>query len=332
MRPVQTRYRINGVQLLSARRSSPDIGDQFVGHVSRNIIYSEYQQKIDKFINKMFVLMTIQSVSADHRKPHIVEVGNESTIIHKPADVHISSTYTELLVNHPDLIVQQAPILIHRPKAVLAPKPHLKQPPLVQQDTRIHHEHQIKRKYRKPKLPITRIRPHPKPSHIPISPIVESLPKAPIQTLPEAPIHEPILTDPIQPDSQDPELPSNTEPVPIPYPEIPNHEVSIPETPIPIPEIPVPHPDTPETSIPAIPPPDAQHENAIRQEELDDQFLRELQSKRPAWEHKGPIPPGEIIEFNENPQNEYVVDESQLDPSRLYLKAVYDHKSEGETD
>lgn len=35
------------------------------------------------------------------------------------------------------------------------------------------------------------------------------------------------------------------------------------------------------------------------------------------------IPDGEIIDVQENERNEYVVDERQLDPRRLYVKAIY---------
>lgn len=34
-------------------------------------------------------------------------------------------------------------------------------------------------------------------------------------------------------------------------------------------------------------------------------------------------PAGEVVEFVENERNEYVVDEAQLDPKRLYVEAVY---------
>lgn len=328
-----------------------------------------------------------------------MEVGNESTIIHKPADVHISATYTELLVNHPDLIVQQAPILIHRPKALLAPQRHQKQI-VVEQP---YHENQIRRKHRRPHLPSKRQRLRSETvkfpintavkldeaskasvaNKVPIVPIItKNDPKHPVFNIPILQNHLPIPA----PKILDHKIPFHKIPlhhgipvnhgVPshevlhqeIPRPEIPHpaiiHEIpphNIPPHTIPTHEIPIPAPGIPISEIPieddsnteASPPPtysvelpdnhhshhqlpasgDGAHPEDIPVDESeDDEFLRKLASKRPAWVHQGPIPEGEVIDFMENPENEYVVDESQLDPSKLYLKAVYDHKDEDEED
>lgn len=184
---------------------------------------------------------------------HIVEVGNESTIIHKPADVHISATYTELLVNHPDLIVQPAPILLHRPVAVLAPWP----------------KNQSPRKHRKP-LAKQHLKCISKPKHENRKIVANAHSKLP-QTAAKEPVQLVTRTTETLPQTIDPDGPA--------------------------------------------------------QDSDDDHFLRDLLARKPSWEHRGPIPPGEVIEFDETPHNEYVVDEGQLDPSRLYLKAVYEHQN-----
>lgn len=45
---------------------------------------------------------------------------NTKTIVHNPADIHVQQPPTHVVINHPDLIIHPAPIIFHRPAAVIS--------------------------------------------------------------------------------------------------------------------------------------------------------------------------------------------------------------------
>lgn len=49
------------------------------------------------------------------------------TLIHKPADIYVKQEPTHVIINHPDLIIHPAPIIFHKPAAVVTvPRKHSK--------------------------------------------------------------------------------------------------------------------------------------------------------------------------------------------------------------
>lgn len=42
------------------------------------------------------------------------------TVLHRPSDIRLEATYTDVIIEHPTLIVHRAPILYHRPAAVVS--------------------------------------------------------------------------------------------------------------------------------------------------------------------------------------------------------------------
>lgn len=346
--------------------------------------------------------------------PSIVATMDHGTaFVHKPADIHLKPARTEVLIKHPDLIVQQATILFHRPVAVVAPFPKRRshynannEPPKPfkaktipskvsranpqRPSHRFHidHQHYIESEY-KPDLLAARPlqkgshKKHKKPNQLPNSPIyqksqrddyneqqqavhqeaLEHMPQNVIQprrlskrkksSLSKKPSHRLFRQeshDNMQQEMVDQESIDVDEPEPSTYAQPESFQDSQHQ------QHQVIHHETPEhtqqqshkvfqtKSQSIYGRPRSTHQETIinRQPaqptsiyaQQPDHFespepLAELKNQTPVWVHDGPIPSGEILEFDENDKNEYVVHDQMLDPEKIYLNAIYQHADKG---